>query len=90
MEARQRLAVVRRLVWRGLLRQVSRRRPNPREHGRCPCPSGRFLERRAAHHPFRRTRQADAGHPEQPWNWFPRCQDSVAQKRIPSRVKETL
>ena len=43
--ARQCLAVVRGLVWRRLLRQIARRRPNGPRQRRYPCPSGRFLAR---------------------------------------------
>ena len=46
--ARKCLAVVCRLVWRGLLRQIARRRPNrPRFRRTLFRPSRRFLERRA-------------------------------------------
>ena len=74
--ARKCLAVVRGLVRGGLLRQIPRRRPNRPRFRRSPCPSGRFLGRRAELLPFRRARQGRAGLPVR-HHRLPRCQDSV-------------
>ena len=57
--------------------------PTGPDSGNVPCPSGRFLGRRAERRPFRRTRRAHAGHPG-PHRRVPRCQDSLAIWALPA------